>query len=83
MKDNGDFSIDNFERRSVEGTLVESKISSRKLAEKMVIEEGDISEIIMDFKENGGTVIEVNDRNFLVKVDAGLFYISRKYVVRN
>jgi hypothetical protein len=83
MKDNGDFSIDNFERRSVEGTLVESKISNRKLAEKIIVEEGELHDIVVDFQENGGTVVEVNDRNLLVRVATGLFYIPRKYVVRD
>jgi hypothetical protein len=82
MKDHGDFSLDHFKRRSIEGTLVESKISSRKLAEKIIVEEGELHEIVVDFKENGGTVMEVNDRNLLVKVELGLFYIPRKYVVR-
>jgi hypothetical protein len=83
MKDHGDLSVNNFERRSVEGTLVESKISNRKLAEKIIIEEGELYDIVIDFQENGGTVVEVNDRNLLVRVATGLFYIPRKYVVRD
>jgi len=82
MKDHGDFSVEHFERKSLEGTLVESKISSRKLAERMVIEKGNLHEIAQDFKKNGGIIVEVNDRNFLVKVDSGTFYIPRKYVTR-
>jgi hypothetical protein len=83
MKNHGDFSINKLERRSVEGTFVEAKISARKLAEKIIVEEGELEQIVIDFQENGGTVMEVNDRNLLIKVDTGLFYIARKYVVKD
>ena len=79
MKQHGDFSMDR-NHQSLEGTLIESKIPMRKLLDKITSEEGNTTDLAEDFIDNGGVIHEVNDTNFLVKVDKGLFYISRKYV---
>jgi len=79
MKEPKHFSLER-KIKSLEGTTIESKISAKKLSEKMIAEEGEAEELAKDFFKNGGTINEVNDTNFLVEVDSGLFYIARKYV---
>jgi hypothetical protein len=79
MKEPKHFSLER-KIKSLEGTLIESKISEKKLSEKMIPEEGEADALAKDFFENGGIINEVNDTDFLVKVDSGLFYIARKYV---
>jgi len=79
MKDPKHFSLER-KIKALEGTLIESKISIKKLSEKMISEEGDANILSKDFFNNGGIINEVNDNNFLVKVDSGLFHIARKYV---
>ena len=79
MKDNGNFSMER-NRQTLEGTLIESKIPLRRLLEKITPEEGELNDLANEFNDNGGLIYEVNDTSFLVKVDSGMFYISRKYI---
>lgn len=62
------------------GLKVESKINSRKLLSKVIAEEGELEELIVDFKKHGGEIIEVNGKDFLIEVSSGKFYLSRYYV---
>lgn len=62
------------------GLKVESKISSKKLASKIIAEEGELEDLVFDFKKNGGEITEVNGKDFLIEVNSGKFYLSRYYV---
>lgn len=62
------------------GTHIQSKISTKKLSVKITPEEGDIDDLIEDFKRDGGFIKDTDGTNFLVEVDSGTFTISRQYV---
>jgi hypothetical protein len=62
------------------GLTVESKVGSRRLLQKMQPESGEIEELSMDFLSEGGTVIDVDGKTFLIEVASGEFYIERRYV---
>jgi hypothetical protein len=61
---------------------VEPKINAKKLAHKIIPEEGERRDLVLDFKENGGLVTDINGKEFLIEVDSGKFFISRQYVKR-
>lgn len=62
------------------GTEIESKVSSKKLMEILIPEVGESPELSFDFKKNGGIILDVDDRYFLVQVECGNFHIARRYV---
>ena len=65
------------------GTKVESKISLKKLIDRIEPEEGDLVEFLAkDFKRNGGTLAQMDGQAFLIEVDTGSFVISRLFVKR-
>lgn len=64
------------------GIQVESKVSERKLIAKMVVEDGEPDDIALDFINEGGTIVDVNGRNFLIEVESGTFYIERHCIRR-
>jgi hypothetical protein len=64
------------------GTLVETKVSMKKFASKMVMETGDIDKVVAEFKESGGKIIDVEDKNFLIETTSGSFVIHKYYVRR-
>jgi hypothetical protein len=97
MRENEKFSFDDFKRwiksqdqrqdaRPVQktflGTWVESKINTKKLMSKMCSESGDVEELALDFKRDGGIVIDVEGKEFIIEVDSGTFTIPRNYVKR-
>lgn len=61
------------------GTLIESKISRRKLIEKIMPEEGEKEDLALDFIQEGGKVTDMDGKYFLVEVASGTFYIARHY----
>ena len=65
------------------GTAVESKIDAARLASKINPEEGASEDLIESFLEGGGTIVNVDAKNFLIEVDTGSFYIHRCYVRRS
>ena len=65
------------------GTAVESKIDAARLAGKINPEEGTPEDLIESFLESGGTIVNVDAKNFLIEVDTGSFYIHRCYVRRS
>jgi hypothetical protein len=77
-------SIDEFHgmcrQKSFIGTLVESKIDSHRLRSKMHSKEGNTSDLIENFLDNGGTVADMDDKDFLIEVESGSFRIHRCYV---
>lgn len=86
-----DFSVDDFKKwiekdhkvtpkDEAIGGLVESVVSNKRLAAKMVVEDGDQEELIEDFRKNGGKIIDVQAKGFLIEVNAGSFFIPKFYV---
>lgn len=61
------------------GKRVKSRIKTSKLVEAIEPEEGEIDDLILDFKESGGLISDINGEHFLIQVESGNFYIPRKY----
>jgi maltodextrin utilization protein YvdJ len=71
------------EYKSLVGVSVESKVSAKKIAEQMTPDDDSTAqELAIDFKENGGTIIETDGKDFRIEVDSGSFFIARNYVRR-
>jgi hypothetical protein len=64
------------------GMSVESKISMKKLLEKIEPESGDLYEVAKDFRRQGGRVAEMDGSSLLIEVNSGSFIISRLFVRR-
>ena len=62
------------------GTLVESKISPKKLMSSIDVQEGDSKTIARDFIRHGGTIKEINGADVLVEVSKGTFIISENLI---
>ena len=62
------------------GTLVESKISPKKLMSSIDVQEGDIKSICKTFFREGGTVKEIDGNDVLIEVKEGTFIINEKSV---
>jgi hypothetical protein len=82
MKDQEDQEAMKAEKIDLAGTEVESKVNSRRLVENMWTEEGHEIELALDFRKNGGKILEVSGRDFLIEVSSGRFTIPRNYVKR-
>jgi len=65
------------------GYDVQSKIPLKRLRTRIEIEEGDEQEICADFLENGGTVIDTDNKRLMIEVSCGSFSIHRMYVERS
>lgn len=76
----GDQPTSKLNRKSAVGAVVESKVGSKKLSSIIESEDIDVYDLSVDFRHNGGTVAEVNGKNFLIEVDSGRFWIPRHYV---
>lgn len=87
-----DFSLDNFKKwmdeqteevqppTSIIGLEVQSKLNGKKLLSRMTLEDGDRKEVCLDFIENGGKIKEELEKQFLIEVASGSFYLHRMYV---
>jgi len=90
-----DLSLDNFKKwvedqsqvepigqskKELVGTEVQSKVGINKLTNKIEIEEGIEKIVCNDFLENGGKIVAVNEKHFLIEVATGKFYLHRSYV---
>lgn len=64
------------------GSFVESKISAKKLADKIETEEESmIPRLAKEFRKNGGTIIEVHrDDMILIEVDSGKFMLHKYFL---
>ncbi len=63
------------------GAVVFPKLTNTKrLVEKISIEEGDLTEVARDFRRNGGKVISVDQHYLVVEVDAGRFAVPKFFV---
>lgn len=63
------------------GTEVESKITGKRLAIRMKPKDGRVHDMVEDFMEKGGTIYDVQGREFLIEVTSGFFLIPR-YLVK-
>tara|TARA_Y100000034_G_scaffold3535_1_gene4280 strand:- start:7202 stop:7489 length:288 start_codon:yes stop_codon:yes gene_type:complete len=64
------------------GTWVESKLRAKKLVIKIDAQEGEPKDLVEDFMESGGRIIDVDGLSFLVEVESGNFYVPRLFVKR-
>ena len=80
MKTNGDYITQM--SKSLIGTCVESKISSKKMLSRMSLSEGDLKEVAIDFKRNGGKIIGMDGNSLLIEVSCGSFYMPKQSVRR-
>ena len=89
MSRKSNLSLDDFKKwmetqndngESAENVQVYSKISPKKLATKITIEDGLEEDLIERFIQNGGTILESNDGLLLIEVEVGKFYLNEKYV---
>lgn len=63
------------------GTMIESKISVKRLISKMIVDEGDTRELAEEFKEHGGVILDSDkDENLLIEVDSGTFSLPKFFV---
>jgi hypothetical protein len=70
-------------QHSLIGCEVQPKIPFKRLKSKIELENGEEDSVCQDFIENGGTIKEVNDKQLMIEVATGVFYIHRMYVERN
>ena len=62
------------------GTMVESKVSIKKITSSIDVQEGDSKTIARDFIRHGGTIKEINGADVLVEVSKGTFIISENLI---
>jgi len=62
------------------GSEVQSKINLKKLLSKINVEDGNEEELSQEFSEHGGTVVDCVNKNFLIEVKSGNFYLNSRYV---
>jgi hypothetical protein len=58
------------------GRAVRSKVSEKKLMERIETDEDAIS-LVQEFLEDGGTIVSVDDKKYQIEVQAGSFYIPK------
>jgi hypothetical protein len=61
---------------------VESKLGSKRLANHVEPKDGELTELIEDFCQQGGTIYDVRGRDFLIEVNSGFFYVPRFFTKR-
>lgn len=62
------------------GHVVESKLSLKKLITKMDPDQGYLQEMAKEFRQHGGTILEIEQNNLLVEVRSGTFRIPKFFV---
>lgn len=63
------------------GSIVESRLSLKRLVTKMDVDQGELFEMAKDFKRRGGTILECDSDNILlVEVRSGTFRIPKLFV---
>jgi len=68
-------------RSKYAGIRVVAKASVDKMINHVETEEDDY-EVLEDFVENGGIIVEDDGGRFLVEVETGRFMLPKKYVAR-
>lgn len=96
MSEINDLSLDNFKKwmkhqdkeqhcptvraKTLIGLNVESKLPIKRLLAKLEAENGKPTSLAREFGVQGGTIIGVDGKRFLIEVNEGSFYIHRCYV---
>lgn len=80
MEHHGDESFTISPMKSLIGIEVEPKFSCKKIANKMIAEDGDIIEMTKAFHTEGGTIKEVDGKLLMIEVSCGLFILPKNYV---
>lgn len=62
------------------GKFVKARAPKSKLIEKIECDTDDPHSIIDEFLREGGTILEVHNRKFLIEVDSGSFLLPRFFV---
>jgi hypothetical protein len=63
------------------GSIIESRLSLKRLVTKMDVDQGELFEMAKDFKRRGGTILECDGDNILlVEVRSGTFRIPKLFV---
>jgi hypothetical protein len=65
------------ETEELVGKFVKARAPENKLLEKIECDSDDPLSIIEEFLRDGGTVLEVQGRKFLIEVDSGSFLLPR------
>jgi hypothetical protein len=63
------------------GASVETKFGRKKIAQHIIIENGNSTKVIKEFLENGGTLKQINGDEYLIEVSSGAFMINKRYVI--
>ena len=79
MKSQKDF--DASLEQTVVGLTAETKFSGKRIIKNITLEQGKATKVVKEFIENGGTVVEVSDEEYLIEVTSGSFYINKKFVI--
>lgn len=79
MKSQNDFDT-NMDQNLI-GSFVETKFSGKRIIKHITIEDGKETRVVKDFIENGGTIKEISEEEYLIEVKSGSFYINRRYVI--
>ena len=64
------------------GLEVYPKVRTKKLIKKIIPQEGNLSDLVTDFKNKGGEISQVEGKNFIIEVYSGSFSIPRIYVTK-
>ena len=64
------------------GLEVYPKVRTKKLIKKIIPQEGNLSDLVTDFKNKGGEILQVEGKNFIIEVYSGSFSIHRMYVTK-
>jgi len=93
-----EFNVNNFKRwiknqeedgddtQELLGMKVESKINFKKLISRIKIldpEEGEEELLAKEFRQEGGTISDIDGNNFLIEVSSGSFTIHKMYVKKS
>lgn len=79
MKSQDDF--DSSIKKDLLGLTAETKLSAKRISKNMTVENGKSSKMAKEFVENGGVVKGVLEKDYLIEVHSGCFYINKKYVI--
>lgn len=68
---------DENKKKKFDGCTAHSRVSSRKLLEKIEVIDGELKDLVKEFTENGGKIIDTNGSNLCVETNNGKFEIPR------
>lgn len=74
------FDVDADEVSGIIGETVSSKVSIKKLMTKSKSEEGELEDLLKEFLQEGGIVLDSTEKHFLIEVASGSFYTPKFYV---